>query len=64
MTGGQIREIRERLGMSQLELAQALGLSRRQTVTDWECGRREPPAYLELALKQLEAVTKEKKQDG
>lgn len=53
MTGAQIREIRERLGMSQTELARALGLSRQQTISDWERDQKAAPAFLELALRQL-----------
>ena len=49
----EIRQAREALGMTQEELAAALGLSRRQTVTAWETGDRSPPPYLRLALERL-----------
>ncbi len=51
-----IRHYRGRLGLSQGALALALGMSKRG-VEDWEGGRREPPAYLRLALERLAITT-------
>lgn len=42
--------IRERLGLSQQELADLLGISRR-TVENWEQGRREPTGAAKVLLK-------------
>ena len=52
-TPDEIRQAREALGLTQEELAAALGLTRRQTVTAWETGDRSPPPYLRLALERL-----------
>jgi transcriptional regulator with XRE-family HTH domain len=38
---GDVAALRERLGLSQEELARMLGV-RQQTVSDWETGRHEP----------------------
>ncbi len=53
----QVRWWREKLGMSQLALARALGVSKR-TIEGYEAPRntpasREPPAYLRLALERI-----------
>ena len=53
-----LKEIRQRLDMSQAELAAALGVHP-QTVYAWESGRQEPPRYVELALRELERVKHE-----
>lgn len=56
MTSGQrIKEARTRLGMSQTQFAKALGLSRKQTVSNWEHGVKEPKPYVWLAIKQLQS---------
>lgn len=50
----EIKEARQRLGMTQAAFADALGVSLR-TVEDWEGGRRRPAPFLRLALELLEA---------
>jgi DNA-binding transcriptional regulator YiaG len=55
-TPKQIRATRTRLGMTQRQLAKALGLKGDncwRTVQDWELGISAAPEYLSLALKQL-----------
>lgn len=59
MNGERLKEIRERLGLTQDELAELIGLKgkyRRNTVTRWEMGQmaiREPTARLiEIIAKQ------------
>ena len=47
-----IRDWRERHHLTQAELARLLGVAE-MTVSRWEIGLRTPPAYLELALKEL-----------
>jgi transcriptional regulator with XRE-family HTH domain len=42
MTSVQFKEIRERLGLSQSELAEILGLSSKQAVSNIETGLRNP----------------------
>lgn len=42
--GEKIREFRERAGLSQRELAQALGLDQ-SAVSSWEIGRAEPTLH-------------------
>jgi DNA-binding transcriptional regulator YiaG len=53
MTPDEIREARDRLGLSQVRLAERLPVSRR-TLEDWEAGRRNPPDYLVRAIRDLE----------
>lgn len=50
----EIREARQRLNLTQVAFAEALGVSLRG-VEEWEAGRSTPPAYLRLALVALEA---------
>lgn len=54
MKSDGLKQWRERLGLSQEQLAKALAVAR-NTVSRWESGSRAIPPYLELALKQLEA---------
>ena len=42
--GDKIRALREARGMSQLELAEALGL-RQSAIALWETGKNEPTAF-------------------
>lgn len=42
MNGGVISELREKLGMSQTELSDALGLAGPNVISRWETGRRVP----------------------
>lgn len=64
MTPAEIRARREALGLTQQQLADRLGVHR-VAVARWEStagnrdSRREPPAYLALALAQLEAQRNE-----
>lgn len=48
-----LRAWRKRVGMSQLDLARALGADK-STVNRWEAGTRTPPSYLWLALAAIE----------
>jgi putative transcriptional regulator len=47
----RVRELRERFGLSQAQLADAMGVSR-QTINSIECGRHLPSLPLALALAQ------------
>lgn len=38
-TKTSIRKLRERLGLTQVEFAEALGINRQQTVSEWEIGK-------------------------
>lgn len=53
MTPAELRATRARLGLTQPALAALLGVHP-LTVSQWETGRRAIPAFLHLALKQLE----------
>lgn len=50
-----VKETRKRLGLTQLQFAQALGVSF-QSVNRWERGKTKP---LPIVLKQIEAMVKE-----
>ncbi len=49
MSPPKLRKLRERLGLSQQQLARRLGVDR-ATVTRWENGTRRPSKLAELAL--------------
>jgi len=54
LNGRQLRNRRARLGLSQVRLGEALGVSG-NTVARWERDEMAPPGYLlELALRSLE----------
>lgn len=53
-SANRIKQARKALKLSQRELAKALGLSRKQTVSEWETGRKEPVPYIWLALEALQ----------
>lgn len=52
MSGRELRAARERLGLTQAELAKVVGVQR-VTVARWEAGLRKIPPMLTLALKAL-----------
>ena len=52
-TPTEIREYRDRNGLTQRALADSLGVNIR-SVQRWEAGDREPDAFLRLALERLE----------
>lgn len=58
MTHSELREFRERLGLSQEQLAEKLKVAR-NTVSRWENESRKIPEFLELALKTIERELKE-----
>jgi repressor LexA len=54
MKPSELKAIRERLGISQEELAASLGVHR-VSVARWEAGMRKIPSMLTLAIKALES---------
>jgi DNA-binding transcriptional regulator YiaG len=54
-TAALVKETRKRLGLTQLQFAQTLGVSF-QSVNRWERGRTKP---LPIVLKQIEVMVKE-----
>ena len=42
MTPAEIRAARERLGLTQVQLASVMGLRGGPTVSEWEAGKRNP----------------------
>lgn len=59
MTGAQLKKQREQIGLSQSELANALGVNK-MTVSRWEREVQAPPPYVELALAELKRQAKKK----
>ena len=53
MTGEEILTLRERLEMSQDAMAKKLGVSR-QTINNWESGRKRPSPLAQRQLARLE----------
>lgn len=53
MTPEQVRELRQRLGLSQEQMAHRLGTSL-QTVHRWESGKSKPSQLAERAFSDLE----------
>lgn len=56
-----VSALRKRLGLTQTEFAEALGINRQQTISDWECGLSGGirPAHRSL-LNFLESRAKDK----
>ena len=59
MNGDELRQRREGLGMTQEQLANALGVNT-MTVSRWERGVRSIPPHLTLALEAIEIKEKKK----
>ncbi len=59
MTGEELKTFRERIGMSQEQLAKELKVAR-NTVSRWELEERKIPEFLELALQTIERSLKRK----
>jgi len=57
MTGAQLKAKREQIGLTQSQLAKALGVNV-GTISRWERDAREIPPYLELALQALKRPRK------
>jgi transcriptional regulator with XRE-family HTH domain len=53
VTGKELRDYREKLGLTQKELADKLGVAM-NTVSRWELEERKIPEFLSLALKTVE----------
>ena len=56
ITADEIKGLRERLKITQAELAERVGLSR-EAVAQWETGRNNPSGAAEKLLRQLQART-------
>lgn len=54
MSPPSLRKLRQRLGLTQQELARRLGVAR-VSVTRWENGTRKPSKVIELAIRSVEA---------
>ena len=55
MPGNEIRKLRKRLGLTQQQLADKLGVDR-TTVSRWERGEVEPSPMAERQLEELKGV--------
>jgi DNA-binding transcriptional regulator YiaG len=53
MTPAEIKAARLRLGMTQAELAKALGYAHKQSISDLERGVNKPPTAVQMLLKML-----------
>jgi transcriptional regulator with XRE-family HTH domain len=56
MTAQELKAYRERLGITQAELSERLGLNREKTVSEFELGIKPVPDWIE---KKLAPITKE-----
>ncbi|MGA9767917.1 MAG: helix-turn-helix transcriptional regulator [Blastocatellia bacterium] len=59
MNGDELKQRREELGMTQEQLAKALGVNI-MTISRWERGVRSIPPHLSLALEAIEIKQKKK----
>jgi DNA-binding transcriptional regulator YiaG len=50
MMPDELKDARDRLGLSQNELARVLGVESNRTVRRWELGERDIPGSVELAV--------------
>lgn len=56
----EIREVREKLGVSRRELCESIDLPYR-TLEDWECERKKPSVWaVKLIIEKIENIAKEK----
>lgn len=55
-TGERIKAARLALGMSQTEFAKALGMSRKQTISEYEHNKKTPRPYIWGAIAALKAA--------
>jgi len=62
VNASDLKQARQSLGLTQLRLAEALGV-RRQTVANWEMGRTPVPALVELAIRGLYVAKVEEYKD-
>ena len=53
MTPAEIKAARLRLGMTQAELAKALGYGHKPSISDLERGVNKPPTAVQMLLKML-----------
>ena len=58
MTGLELKEIRENLGLTQLQLAGELNVNR-VTVSRWETGNRNIPRKYEAKIKMINGATQQ-----
>jgi predicted transcriptional regulator len=63
MTGKDLKNWREKWGITQVELARQLG-TYQETISRWERDKRGIPSHLSLALEALEHRIKEGKLNG
>jgi DNA-binding transcriptional regulator YiaG len=59
MTADELKEIRSRLGLTQRQLAERLGLSHRDTVRAWEAGKTPIGGPAALALRLVDRLSGE-----
>jgi DNA-binding XRE family transcriptional regulator len=62
MTSSEIRDIRERLGLTQHEFAQLLDVGR-TTVVNWERGRTNPPELKKDMIRRLGAEAEKRRNE-
>jgi transcriptional regulator with XRE-family HTH domain len=53
VTAAEVRAARLRLGMTQAELAEALGYAHKQSISDLERGVNKPPKAVQMLLRML-----------
>ena len=63
MTGDEFRKIRERLELSREEMAELLGLSGYNSISNIELGLRNPSKLATMVLKILKHLSKKKAEE-
>jgi DNA-binding XRE family transcriptional regulator len=62
MTPSEIRAVRERMGVTQVEFAQLLNVSR-NTVVNWEAGKAQPSELKADLIRQYDRRAREQQSD-
>jgi transcriptional regulator with XRE-family HTH domain len=60
MSPAQFKEIREKLGLTQVELSQVLGLSGRKPISHFETGFRTPSPLIQALMSLLNGLSERK----
>ncbi len=61
MTGKELRRIREKMGLTQVEFAREFGYKRKATISEFENGKKPIPASLEKHVRRAVLLANHKR---